>query len=465
MENIGLYRQLTGFTTEHAGTAEWCKAERDGKTWFVKKFQSPVYPSREIGLPDSMYQSGVREFHRAFGAKQEIYRKLREHNGSGILTVPDEVFSYQFHICTAAEFVHGNIPPEQICTLSEWQRLALMRTLTLGVMRIHQAGIVHSDLKPDNVLVSQDEEGRCRLRIIDFDGSFPEDDPPEDPEDVTGDPAYFAPEAYRQYMDESVRLDRRMDIFALGIILHYFWTGRNPEKPKDQTIGECLLNGGTVTIDPSVPPALRRVIGKMITADPGERISLHSVYDVLGIQLGLYPVKLVKIAKPEPPKPAASGAAAAAKKREAEIRVDFMTDSGELLRYRTLKVPHGAEKEIEAEEIKGYSVIGPKTIRVKGDADARPGKEIRFTYRKTAEAEAPRKRKGLKMLLAVAALYLAGMFLFVQTQMARGNYASARTGMDLLPFYRELFPEDYERAAANAAETIEAAGTGAYGRK
>ena len=202
MEHIGLYTQLTKFTNKSAGTAEWCKAERDGKQYFVKKFHSPVYPSKEIGLPEKIYNAGVDEFHKALTWKIDMYQRLRESDQTGTLVVPVEVINYQFHICTIADFVTSNVTPDQVHLLSEWQRLVLMRTLTLALMSIHKTGVVHSDMKPDNILITQDSSGHCKIRLIDFDGSFFESDPPTDPEEVHGDPAFFSPEAYRQFMDE-----------------------------------------------------------------------------------------------------------------------------------------------------------------------------------------------------------------------------------------------------------------------
>lgn len=127
MEKIGLYTQLTEFTTENAGTAEWCMAERDGRKYFVKKFLSPIYPSKDIGLPEKLVKAGIVEFKEAMATKERLYSCLRDCEQSDFLVVPLEVINYQFHICTISEYVKGNVAPEKICLLSEWQRLILMR--------------------------------------------------------------------------------------------------------------------------------------------------------------------------------------------------------------------------------------------------------------------------------------------------------------------------------------------------
>ena len=448
MEHIGLYTQLTEFTTEHAGTAEWCKAEKNGKQFFVKKFHSPVYPSKEIGLPEKMYNAGVEEFHEALTFKRDIYDRLRKCNQSGLLVVPIEVINYQFHICTIADFVTGNVSPNQVCLLSEWQRLVLIRTLTLALMNTHAAGVVHSDMKPDNVLITQDQNGHCRLRLIDFDGSFIESNPPTDPEDVVGDPTYFSPEAYSLSMDESILLDHRIDIFALGIIFHYYWCGRLPKKPDDQTIGECILRGGSVDLDASIPPVIRQLIIRMISADPDARISLKQVYDVLGIQVDQYPPTIVNL------QPARGGSddnnndGAGGK---AELRINCCTESGEILKYRTLLIPYGTKKVIEAEEIRGYHLIGLKTKEVSVDSKGAISSPIIFSYRKDDE-----QKNWIKVLATVAALFVLYwiiMYLLSMSAFSDGEWSKAIQYMDYTPLFAEMFKDTYQDARLHLTES------------
>lgn len=442
MERIGLYSQLTDFTTEHAGTAEWCTAERDGKKYFVKKFQSPVYPSKDIGLPEKMYNAGVAEFKDVLTSKRVIYQRLRECDQSGVLIVPVEVINYQFHICTIAEYVTGNVAPEQIHALSEWQRLVLMRTLTLALINVHKAGVVHSDMKPDNVLIFQDEKGHCRLRLIDFDGSFLESNPPTEPEDVVGDPAYFAPEAYMLSMDEDIHLDHRIDIFALGIIFHYFWCGKFPDKPVDQTIGECLLRDGSITLDESIPPVLRQLINKMITAEPDDRLPLKSIYDVLGVQVAHYTPTVINL-QPEktvnpPPTPL--------KEKKVEVRINCCSESGEVLKYRTLKISYGSKKVVEAEDIKGYHIIGLKTKEIEVDSKGFVTSPIVFTYKKNDETDVKKNGKGKKALFIILSLFIAYWIIMYSLSMNAYNssrYNEAKQYMDLTPLFSSFFESTY----------------------
>ena len=47
MSELGMiyaYWQLTPFTTQGSGTAQWCQGERDGNLYFIKEFLSPTLP-------------------------------------------------------------------------------------------------------------------------------------------------------------------------------------------------------------------------------------------------------------------------------------------------------------------------------------------------------------------------------------------------------------------------------------
>ena len=466
MTNIGLYRQTRDFTAENAGSSEWCTAVKDGRNYFIKKFLTPVYPPKDMGLSEKSFQGRAKVFHEALDYRTELYRRLREKNADGLLVVPVEVITYQFHICTVSEFVTENIKPEQVHLLSEWQRLSLMRDLTHALINVHDAQVVHSDMKPSNVLIFQNPStGDCLLRLIDFDGSFLADQPPEDSEDIAGDPAFYSPEAYRMGMDEDVVLDHRIDIFALGIIFHYYWCGKMPAVPSNKSVGVCSLMGLEIPLDNSLPLPLKQLISRMLTADPNKRMTLKQVDTVLGVQLKQFPAKLVKLATVE--KKTDDGRAKSASvtpKPEEDISaksvrytVESRSTDGKTLYTTDISMPLNTSRTVSAPAIEGYKLQGPESIYIhvnnKGKVDSSADC---FTYEMLALDVPPKKHRFRKLMIAALCLLLVHslvMYICADNALMSGRYLDAKKYLDLIPFSSTIISPEYEKLETSLAGT------------
>lgn len=104
--------------------------------------------------------------------------------------------------------------------LSVHAALAIITEMLDGVAAVHEAGLLHLDLKPSNVVI---ESGTGRPVIIDFGVAIQARTDPDSP--IAGSPAYMSPE---QADPGLVKLTRQSDIYALGCTAFEMLTGTLP---------------------------------------------------------------------------------------------------------------------------------------------------------------------------------------------------------------------------------------------
>ena len=114
--------------------------------------------------------------------------------------------------------------------LDIFRRLELFVQICHAVQHAHQKGVIHRDIKPDNILVTL-HDGNAVPKLIDFGiaktfgGDFPEDAPVEAGLRLVGTPSYMSPE---QATATGADVDTRCDIYSLGVLLCELLVGRPP---------------------------------------------------------------------------------------------------------------------------------------------------------------------------------------------------------------------------------------------
>jgi len=149
--------------------------------------------------------------------------------------------------------------------LTAWRYL---REIGDGLQHAHDAGIVHRDLKPTNVLIHTD--GRAMLADFGLARGAGQ------PTHLTtiglaiGTPGYMAPE---QVMGHDV--DKRADIYAMGVLTFEMLTGRLPFVGSNRMeVAYATVNNpipSAVKINPNLPDELDQLLGKVLAKDPAQR--------------------------------------------------------------------------------------------------------------------------------------------------------------------------------------------------
>jgi serine/threonine-protein kinase len=178
------------------------------------------------------------------------------------------------------EYLDGATLTERIkarTRLKPSESVPIVRQVLRGLAAAHSAGIVHRDLKPDNIFILREKAGiRDFVKIIDFGISkFSEQGGASSRMTRTGalmgTPHYMAPEQATGSTD----IDRRTDIYAVGIIMYEMLTGRVPFQA--ETFNQLLFEIALAKIIPArqiVPDldaAIDTIVMKASARDPANR--------------------------------------------------------------------------------------------------------------------------------------------------------------------------------------------------
>lgn len=151
-----------------------------------------------------------------------------------------------------------------------------------GIGFAHRAGIVHADVKPQNILITED----YRVKVTDFGiaQALTDTQTIQRQDVVWGSPQYFAPEQAR-----GEKPTPASDVYAIGIILFEMLTGRLPYAGASQqelAIAHLRDRVPVVTeFNPSVPENLAKIVYKVMSKEPTLR---YRMADQLGHILRTY---------------------------------------------------------------------------------------------------------------------------------------------------------------------------------
>jgi len=296
METINGYTILTPFTQVGGGQCEWAQAEKGGAKYFIKRFLRPTYS--DLGSPETkaLRKKRCEEFEQHH--RDMSHRLKAVSAGDGNLVTTKDFFRENSHYFKTTEWIDiGPDTLETIQHLPNMDKFTIALTTVHCVQGLHQAGIVHGDLKPNNILIMKTPLSYA-ARLIDFDDSYVTGEPPAE---LVGTLDYYSPEVFLYIKGKCSGSDltTRADIFSLGIILCEYFTGRKPRIIDDgshpDTIADAVIQG--FMLETGLSGGMDDLVHRMLQRDPNDRPTCLKVIE------DLKKLKSGTSLHPEPPLP------------------------------------------------------------------------------------------------------------------------------------------------------------------
>lgn len=276
---INNYSFSKPLTSNNSGFSKWGIGLRGGQKYFVKEFLSPVYPAEDSIFTEEKKQGRIRLCQSYVEDKTALYSAIRE-AADGHVVIVEQFFRVgaKFYISTKAitDPVMSVSDIARRCSFAD--RLRLCCAIAHAMARIHEKGIVHADIKADNILVVR--KTGLQANIIDFDSSFFESKSPKLGEELNGDLVYLSPEGYLHIADVESNLSCKMDVFALGLLFHQYLTGSLPgfDSAEYQYAYESVLDDHPLNVNDIMNGDCRRIIEQMLSRRPEDRPDMSTVF-------------------------------------------------------------------------------------------------------------------------------------------------------------------------------------------
>jgi len=228
-----------------------------------------VYLARDVQLDRLV----ALKFLGALVDESEDFRQrfIREAKAAARVNHPNIVHVYDMSASLgrayiAMEYVegsnlHGYL--QQCGPLSTRETINLMTQACGALEAVHKAGIVHRDIKPDNILIAKGG----LVKLSDFGLAKADTQRITGTNVIMGTPAYMSPEQAR-----GQEADNRSDIYSIGLVMYEMLTGQTPFRDGDRLQRQQNeMPADPITINNGIPAVMNDIVMKCIQKNPGAR--------------------------------------------------------------------------------------------------------------------------------------------------------------------------------------------------
>jgi eukaryotic-like serine/threonine-protein kinase len=266
---------------EHLGKYPIVREIGSGATSRVYLARDP-FADREVAIKVFLFDENInpqteRMMHKAFLAEAALAGKLSHPH---IVEILDAVVEPE-HSYLVMEYVPGTTL-EAHSDVTNLLPLSKVIEIIFKCIRAleyaFQHGVIHRDIKPGNILLSQAGD----TKVSDFGASFQQRHGQETTQiSGVGSPAYMSPEQIR--MED---VTHQTDIYSLGVVMYRLLTGRLPYEANTQAgLSYAILNtvpARPATLRPDLSPLLDQIVMKAIEKD---RAARHKTWLEFGKEL------------------------------------------------------------------------------------------------------------------------------------------------------------------------------------
>jgi serine/threonine-protein kinase len=171
--------------------------------------------------------------------------------------------------------------------LESYESVTITADVARGLAAVHDVGVVHRDVKPENIFLARSPTGSIVPKLLDF-GISKEwgDSLATQQGTLTGTPAYMSPEQ----ANGETKLGPHTDIWSLGVVLYEMLTGKHPFVEQNyQALMTAIAERPYVPLGETVPTAVCRIVGRCLQKQPNDRyVTSNDMAEAL-LSLGAQP--------------------------------------------------------------------------------------------------------------------------------------------------------------------------------